>query len=116
MSRATILILQTNYFNAASFGSASLLNPVATFPPTLLFHSSSSPADIINETDLNLIGQNMKQNDFQVQYDVSRWFGVRAGFVWSNYIIQPGNTLSGRLGRHLLSRICPIAAIASGCR
>ena len=34
----------------------------------------------------------MKQNDFQVQYDVSRWFGVRAGFVWSNYIIQPGST------------------------
>ena len=31
------LDLEANYFNAAAFGSASLLNPVATFPPTLLF-------------------------------------------------------------------------------
>ena len=45
-----------------------------------------------------MIGQNMKQNDFQVQYDVSRFFGVRAGFVWANYIIQPGNTYQAALG------------------
>ena len=51
----------------------------------------SSPADIINETNINMVGQNFKQNDFQVQYDFSPFFGVRAGFVWSNYIIQPGN-------------------------
>src|SRR5271165_295413 len=55
---------ESSFFNAASFGSASLLNPVATFPPTLLFHSSSSPADIINETNINMVGQNFKQNDF----------------------------------------------------
>jgi hypothetical protein len=92
------LNLTSNFFNAASFGSASLLNPVATFPPTLLFHSSSSPADVINETTINMTGQKMKQNDFQVQYDVSRFFGLRAGFVWGNYIIQPGNTYQASLG------------------
>ena len=92
------LDLEANNFNAASLGSTSLLNPVATFPPTLLFHNSSSPADIINEMTINMIGQNMKQNDFQVQYDVSRWFGVRAGFVWANYIIQPGDTYQAALG------------------
>src|SRR5271157_2190048 len=92
------LNLQSNFFNAASFGSASLLNPVAMFPPTNLFHNSSSPADVINETTVNLVGQNMKENDFQVQYDVSRFFGVRAGFVWSNYIIQPGSTYQAPLG------------------
>ena len=27
-----------------------------------------------------------------MQYDLSRFFGVRGGFVWSNYVIQPGNT------------------------
>ncbi|MGB8771438.1 MAG: hypothetical protein WCC92_17610, partial [Candidatus Korobacteraceae bacterium] len=86
------LDLESNYFGAASMGPASLLSSVAMFPPTLLLHSSSSPADIINESTINLIGQNMKENDFQAQYDVSRWFGVRAGFVWSNYIIQPGST------------------------
>ncbi len=45
----------------------------------------SSPADIINEITSNLIAQNTKQNDFQVQYDMSRQFGVRAGFVWQNH-------------------------------
>jgi hypothetical protein len=40
----------------------------------------------------------MKQNDFQVQYDVSRWFGVRAGFDWDNYTIQPGNSSQTALG------------------
>ncbi len=47
---------------------------------------------------INMIGQNSKQNDFQVQYDVSRWFGVRAGFVWANNIIQPGDTYQAALG------------------
>ncbi len=86
------LDLESNFFTAASLHSATLLSPVFMFPPTTLLHGSSSPADIINESTINLIGQNMKQNDFQVQYDVSRWFGVRAGFVWTNYIIQPGST------------------------
>ncbi len=92
------LNLQANYFNAASFGSASLLNPVAMFPPTNLFHTSGSPADVMNETMVNLIGQNMKENDFQAQYDLSRSFGVRAGFVWSQYIIQAGSSYQAALG------------------
>jgi hypothetical protein len=89
--------MQTNYFAAASAGSASLLTPVATFPPNLL-HSSSSPADIINETNINMIGQKTKQNDVQLQYDISRSFGVRVGFVWDNYIIQPGDTYQASAG------------------
>jgi hypothetical protein len=63
-----------------------------------LFHSSSSPADIINETSANLIGQNTKENDFQVQYDVARFFGVRAGFNWERNTIQPGNSYLAALG------------------
>jgi hypothetical protein len=86
------LEMESNFFTAASQGSATLLSPVFGFPPTTLLHGSSSAADIVNESSLNLIGQNFKQNDFQVQYDVSHFFGVRAGFVWSNYIIQPGNS------------------------
>ena len=92
------LNLESNFFNAASFGSASLLNPVAIFPPTNLFHSSGSPADVINEISNNLIGQNMKQNDFEVQYDLSPFFGVRTGFVWSRYIIQAGSSSQTALG------------------
>ena len=97
-SGGNFLDMEENFFNAASFGSASLLNPPATFPPTPLFHSSSSPADIINETNVNEIGQNTKENDFQVQYDVSRFFGVRAGFVFNNSVIQPGNSYQAALG------------------
>ncbi len=89
--------IEANYFAAASAGTASLLTPVATFPPNLL-HSSSSPADLINETTINMIGQKTKQNDFQLQYDISRFFGVRVGFVWDNDIIQPGNTYQASAG------------------
>ncbi len=94
----TYLNLQANYFNAASAGSASLLNPIAFFPGSLLFHSAGSPADIINEINANLLGQNTKQNDFQVQYDIARSFGVRGGFVWENQTIQPGESYTAALG------------------
>ena len=91
------LDLQTNYFGAAG-SPGTLLTPVAIFPTTSLSHTSSSPADIIDEINVNLIAQNMKQNDFQVQYDVSRWFGLRVGFDWDNYTIQPGNSYQAALG------------------
>ena len=89
---------QSNYFGAAGLGSGTLLSPVATFPTTILSHSSGSPADIINETTINMIGQNSKENDFQVQYDVTHSFGVRGGFVWGQDTIQPGNTYQASLG------------------
>jgi hypothetical protein len=86
------------YFNAASLGAGSLLNPIATFPPTILTHSSSSPADVTNEVNVNMIGQTTYQNGLQVQYDVSPYFGVRAGFVWNQLTIQPGNSFQAALG------------------
>jgi len=93
----TLLDQEAAYFNAASLGAGSLLNPVATFPPTILTHSSGSPADITNQVTTNMTAQKTYQNDFQVQYDVSRNFGVRAGFVWSQNTIQPGNTYEAAL-------------------
>src|SRR5271167_3528152 len=89
--------LESSFFGAAP-GPTNLLSSIATFPPTTLLHSSSSPADILNEITSNLIGQNMKQNDFQVQYDFSRFFGVRGGFNWTKDIIQPGSTYQAALG------------------
>jgi hypothetical protein len=93
-----LLDLETNFYNAASAGSASLLQTIATFPPTPLTHASGSPADIINEVGSNLIGQNTKGNDFQVQYDVTRLFGVRVGFDYLHNTIQPGSSYSAALG------------------
>ena len=89
---------EVTYFGAAGHGSASLLNAVATFPPTTLNHSTSSPADITNEINTSMVGQRTFQNDFQLQYDISRYFGVRTGFVWSNNLIQPGNLYQAALG------------------
>ncbi len=92
------LNLEANYFNALALGGASLLNPIATFPGSTLSHTSSSPADIINEYNFNLLGQNTKSNDFQVQYDVTKSFGVRAGFNWSQNTVQPGDSYQAALG------------------
>ena len=86
------------YFNAASRGAGSLLNPIATFPPTILTHSSSSAADVTNEINTNMIGQRTLQNDLEMQYDVTQSFGLRAGFVWNQYVIQPGNLFQAALG------------------
>jgi hypothetical protein len=94
----TFFDLENAFFNAASLGAGSLLNPVATFPPTILSHSSSSPADITNEVNVNLIGQKSYNNDIELQYDISRNFGVRVGFVWNQLTIQPGNSFQAALG------------------
>ena len=88
----------SSYFTAASAGSATLLSPIALFPPTTLLHGSSSAADIMNEITINMIGQNMKQNDFQLQFDITHSFGVRVGFNWTRLTIQPGNTYQAALG------------------
>ncbi len=93
----TLLDQEAAYFNAASLGAGSLLNPIATFPPTILTHGSSSAADITNEVTTNMIGQKTYQNDLELQYDISRNVGVRGGFVWSQNTIQPGNTYQAAL-------------------
>lgn len=96
-SQGSYLNLQDNYFGAAGAGT-SLLNPIAIWPGTVPGHTSSSPADVINEYWVNLDGENIKSNDFQVQYDISRYFGVRTGFRWSGYNVQPGATYQVALG------------------
>ena len=88
-----------NYLDKSRISSQQ---PVRVRPPCSVRCSCSRPRHYFmaqarrptssTNRRINLIGQNIKQNDFQVQYDISRFFGVRAGFVWSNYIIQPGNT------------------------
>jgi hypothetical protein len=94
----TYLNMEANYFNAASQGSASLLNSIASFPGSLLFHSSGSPADIISELNVSMLGQNTKENDFQLQYDITPSLGVRGGFNWENLNIQPGQNYTAALG------------------
>ena len=63
-----------------------------------------------------MIGQNTKQNDFQVQYDVTPSFGVRAGFIWENLNIQPGQTLTRRRWATSTIPTCRTAATARAFR
>ncbi|HWI68232.1 MAG TPA: hypothetical protein VNS88_07610, partial [Nitrospiraceae bacterium] len=93
-SGGTLLDQEAAYFNAASLGAGSLLNPVATFPPTILSHSSSAAADFTNEVTTAMTAQKTFQNDIQLQYDISRAFGVQVGFVWNQLAIQPRNEFS----------------------
>lgn len=90
--------LASYFFASAGAGTASLLSPIGMFPPTTLLHNASSYADILDEMYANLLSQNSKENDFQVQYDVTHFFGVRAGFNWNGSTIQPGNSYQGALG------------------
>ncbi len=94
----TYLDLEANYFNALSQGSASLLNSIAFFPGSILSHTSSSPADLINEFNVSMLGQNTKENDFQVQYDITPSLGVRGGFNWQGLNVQPGQNYQVALG------------------
>ena len=68
-----------NSFFPRGRATASLLTP-ARLPGSTLIHTSSSPADIINDLYTNLLGQKTNANDFQVQYDITRCFGIRTGF------------------------------------
>ena len=51
---------------------------------------------------INMIGQNSKQNDFQVQYDVSRWFRSARRVRVGQFHHSAWEHLSSRFGRHLL--------------
>ena len=77
-------LLQTSLFNAASAGSPSLLLPPVTPPGALPLHSSSSPADSLNDTYSRFLGQGTKENELQVQYDISQYAGVNIGYRYSH--------------------------------
>ncbi len=91
------LDFENSFFSAAPT-TASLLTPVGSFPGSILTHTTSSPADIINDLYASLLGQSSYRNDFQVQYDITHSFGVRAGFNWTQLTIQPGDSYEAALG------------------
>jgi hypothetical protein len=51
-------------------------------------HGSSSPADLINETFSNFLGQDMRQNQFEVLYDFHRRFLGRFGYRYTKRFIR----------------------------
>ncbi|MGH9522005.1 MAG: hypothetical protein ACRD3E_05700 [Terriglobales bacterium] len=67
------------FFNASTVTTATLIQPIA-LPPGPLRHSTSSPADLVNDAYSRNFGQDMKTNEIQLQYDFSRFFGARLGY------------------------------------
>jgi hypothetical protein len=51
-------------------------------------HSTSSPADVANETFSNFLGQDMRQNQFEVLYDFHRRFQGRLGYRYTKRLIR----------------------------
>ncbi len=74
-------LLQTSLFNAAgTTPPGSVLLPPVVPPGATPLHSSGSPADVVNESYNRFLGQDTKQNEFQVQYDVNPYFGWNVGY------------------------------------
>jgi hypothetical protein len=67
-------------FNAATFLS------VCPFPytgATCPSHTLSSPADVTNGTTSTFLGQNIRSNTFELQYDFTSHFSARLGYVYT---------------------------------
>jgi len=71
-------------FNAATFLS------VCPFPYTAVTcpsHMTSSPADVTNGATSTFLGQNIRSNMFQLQYDFTPSFSGRLGYVYTKRTI-----------------------------
>jgi len=75
-------------------GVVGLLLPQATFnsttcpapfsAPTCPQHTASSASDITNEIATQFLGQNIKSNTLELQYDFSKRYGAHIGYLYTN--------------------------------
>ena len=55
-------------------------------------HSATSAADVINEINTQFLGQNIKWNTFEAQYDFSRRYSGSIGYLYTNRTIASMDT------------------------
>ena len=99
---------ETNIFGAAASGSTGLAQPLSLFSalstsaPTFAtlcpaapynqagcpLHTTSSGADVTNEISENFLGQNIKSNTIQLQYDFTPNWSARIGYLYTNRTIS----------------------------
>jgi hypothetical protein len=100
---------ETNLYGAAGSGLTGLAEPISLFnqvSPTTPgnfaalcpaapynqtscpLHSSSSGADVTNELTSQFLGQNLKSNTFELQYDFTKRFSAHLGYLYTNRIIS----------------------------
>jgi hypothetical protein len=73
--------------NEADFGATYHINPHLRLVDTFRFHAYRVPGylDLLGSSpglDSRFVQQSTKSNEFTVQYDVARNFGVRAGYLY----------------------------------
>jgi hypothetical protein len=92
---------ETNVFAQMQPGLVGLAQPQALFTPTTFLsicpapytfatcpnHSASSSADIVNGPTSTFLGQNIRSNTFQLQYDFTPRLTGRIGYVYTNRTI-----------------------------
>jgi hypothetical protein len=98
---------ETNVFGAAGSGQVGLLLPLSLFnqvsPGAATFHTlcptapynqagcplhtTGSGADVTNELSYQFLGQNLKSNTFQLQYDFTKRLSGRIGYLYTNRTI-----------------------------
>ena len=83
-------------------GNAAHSSPTAT-------SNSSSPADVINEVFSTFIGQDTKQNTFQVLYDFTKRYSGRLGYRWGR------RTITEFIGEGSLLVFFPASAVRGAC-
>jgi hypothetical protein len=90
--------VEGNQFSGLGANFPSMLLPIVNFTPatfnticpapytaaTCPQHASGSGPDIETEINSTFLGQNLKQNTFQLQYDVSRRLSGRVGYRYTN--------------------------------
>ena len=96
---------ETNVFGAAGTGLTGLELPLSVFnqvsptatasfatlcpappydQPGCPLHTSGSGADITNELNYQFLGQDLKSNTFQLQYDFTKRISGRIGYLYTN--------------------------------
>lgn len=99
---------ETNIFGGADSGLVGLELPLALFnevspsiattfaalcpappynQPGCPLHTSGSGADVTNELSYQFLGQNLKSNTLQLQYDFTKRWSARIGYLFTNRTI-----------------------------
>ena len=76
------LLLSPGVFNSTNCTAALKYNQ-ATCPQ----HTTSSAADVTNEIASQFLGQNIKSNTFEVEYDFTRRYSAHVGYLYTSRTI-----------------------------
>jgi hypothetical protein len=91
------VLAETNIFGTGYPGISGLQQSQAAFnltncpldsnSQTCPQHSTSSAADVINGLASTFLGQNLKSNTLELQYDFTRRYGAHIGYLYTNRTI-----------------------------